>query len=94
PIEGAEIEIVTWSVKVEVKQNFTQSGTVSYGEHLIVPTIQRDVFDPSHGAMLPTGIFDRGTLQTGDRVAGPAIITERETSTIVTAPFDAVIQHD
>ncbi len=94
PIEGAEIEIVTWSVKVEVKQNFTQSGTVSYGKRVIAPALQRDVFDPSHGAMLPTGIFDRGTLQTGDRVAGPAIITERETSTIVTAPFDAVIQHD
>jgi N-methylhydantoinase A len=44
--------------------------------------------------MLPTGIFDRGSLASGDRVAGPAIITERETSTIVTAPFDAVIQHD
>ncbi len=94
PIEGAEIEIVTWSVKVEVKQSVTQSGTVSYGDRVIAPAQQRDVFDPSNGAMLPTGIFDRGTLQTGDRVAGPAIITERETSTIVTAPFDAVIQHD
>jgi N-methylhydantoinase A len=27
-------------------------------------------------------------------VAGPAVIVERETSTVVTSPFDAVIQSD
>lgn len=94
PIEGAEIEIVTWSVKVEVAQSSTESRAVIYGERTIEPKIQRDVFDPSTGAMLPTGIFDRDALNTSDRVTGPAIITERETSTIVTVPFDAVIQHD
>lgn len=94
PIEGAEIEIVTWSVKVEVAQSFTESRAVIYGERTIEPKIQRDVFDPSTGAMLLTGIFDREALNAADRVTGPAIITERETSTIVTAPFDAVIQHD
>lgn len=94
PIEGAEIEIVTWSVKVEVAQSFTESRAVIYGERTIEPKIQRDVFDPSTGAMLLTGIFDREALNAADRVTGPAIITERETSTIVTAPFDAVIQYD
>lgn len=94
PIEGAEIEIVTWSVKVEVAQSFTESRAMIYGERNIKPKIQRDVFDPSTGAMLLTGIFDREALNAADRVTGPAIITERETSTIVTAPFDAVIQHD
>lgn len=94
PIEGAEIEIVTWSVKVEVSQEKAPSGSVIYGERIVEPASQRDVFDPSAGKMLPTGIFDRETLAVADRVIGPAIIVERETSTIVTAPFNAVIQND
>ena len=29
-----------------------------------------------------------------DRVSGPAVVVERETSTVVTAPFDVVMQSD
>ena len=33
-------------------------------------------------------------VRAGDRVTGPAVIVERETSTMVTATFDAVMQSD
>ncbi|RVD30904.1 hydantoinase/oxoprolinase family protein, partial [Mesorhizobium sp. M4B.F.Ca.ET.019.03.1.1] len=58
------------------------------------PTTTREVFDPVSGAPRSYGIVERDTLCTGDRVAGPAVIVERETSTVVTTSFDAVIQSD
>ncbi|TIT58921.1 MAG: hypothetical protein E5W60_21485, partial [Mesorhizobium sp.] len=54
----------------------------------------RAVFDPASGAPQTYGIIDRETLCAGDRVAGPAVIVERETSTVITTSFDAVIQSD
>ena len=38
-------------------------------------------------------ISQRG-LSPGDRIPGPAVIVERETSTVVTSPFDVVMQGD
>ena len=54
----------------------------------------RKVFDPAMGDMLDTAIVERTTMKTGDRISGPVIIVERETSTVVTSPFDAVMQGD
>ena len=54
----------------------------------------RPVFDPTAGRMLPTAIVDRDALRPGARLSGPAVVVERETSTIVTSPFDVVMQHD
>ena len=51
-------------------------------------------FDPARGAALATAILARDSLAPGARVEGPAVIVEAETSTIVTSPFDAVIQPD
>jgi N-methylhydantoinase A len=44
--------------------------------------------------MRPAGIIERAALRAGDHVAGPAIIVESETSTLLTALFDAVVQAD
>ena len=52
------------------------------------------MFDPAVGAMQTYGIVERQSLASGDRVSGPAVIVERETSTVVTTLFDAVIQSD
>lgn len=93
-VEGPEIEFVTFSVKVQdirpeaARIRLQQDGSAA------VAVATRKVFDPARGEELDTAIFARDTLSSGDRVFGPAIIVETETSTIVTSPFDAVIQSD
>jgi N-methylhydantoinase A len=93
-LDGLEIEIVTWSVKVQderpppARQRLVRDGAVHR------PAAARKVFDPAEGAFLQTGIVERTGLRPGDKVEGPAIIVERETSTVVTSPFDAVLQED
>jgi N-methylhydantoinase A len=93
-IDGSEIEFVTWSVKAQDRRPEPEKvALVHDGKPAEIET-SRDVFDPSEGAYLQTAIVPRNTLQTGERVVGPAVIVESETSTIVTSPFDAVVQDD
>lgn len=93
---GLEIEIVTLSVKVESRQPAPAPHDLSTGTPAPVPAGQgeRAVFDPDTGEMMPSAIVARSALVPGQRIAGPAVIVERETSTVVTSPFDAVLQSD
>ncbi|EXL02233.1 MULTISPECIES: hydantoinase/oxoprolinase family protein [Aquamicrobium] len=91
---GLEIEIVTWSVKAQVKRTVPDRQAIVAATRDHSPSMMREIFDPSTGAMRTSAIVERAALSVGDRVKGPAVITERETSTVVTAPFDAVMQSD
>lgn len=44
-----------------------------------------------HSGSLPAGVFDRESLQPGDRIAGPAIITEQVSTTIVDPGWKAEV---
>ncbi|RWE76069.1 hydantoinase/oxoprolinase family protein [Mesorhizobium sp.] len=93
-LDGLEIEIVTWSVKATDVRPAVTRHELTTGRKKSEPTTTRVVFDPATGAPQTYGIVERDTLCVGDRVAGPAVIVERETSTVVTTSFDAVIQSD
>ena len=93
-VEGPEIEFVTFSVKAQdVRPGGERHALISAGSSIDTP-VTRDVFDPAAGAPLKTAIVERSTIRVGERVTGPAVIVERETSTIVTSPFDAIVQSD
>ncbi|TJV71398.1 MAG: hydantoinase/oxoprolinase family protein [Mesorhizobium sp.] len=93
-LDGLEIEIVTWSVKATDVRPAVTRHELTTGRKKSEPTTTRAVFDPATGAPRTYGIVERDTLCAGDRVAGPVVIVERETSTVVTTSFDAVIQSD
>ena len=94
PIEGPDVEIVSWSVKASSPllpvQPVQQIGA-SYRAHEVS---RREVFDVVSGGFVDAGIFQREELQPGARVDGPAIIAERETSTFVSSSFTATVQSD
>ncbi|WP_440981471.1 hydantoinase/oxoprolinase family protein [Shinella sumterensis] len=93
-VEGPEIEFVTWSVKAQDVRPEGERFTLETEGSAVCASTARAVFDPASGKTLETAIVPRETLSPGARVAGPAVIVERETSTVVTSPFDAVIQID
>lgn len=93
-LSGLEIEIVTISVKAADVRPAPEAATLTYGSRSVAAPQSRMVFDPSSARALKTGIIARESLAPGDRVAGPAVVVERETSTVVTAPFDVVMQPD
>ena len=91
-LNGLEIEIVTWSIKASDEVSKPKPIAVQNSGVGINPPALRDVFDPAQGVLAASAIVPRTGLKPGDMVLGPAIIFEDETSTIVTSPFDAVIQ--
>ena len=52
---------------------------------------QRPFFDGRAGSTIDVPLYRRERMEAGVRVPGPAIIAEDETSTFVTASFDARI---
>lgn len=93
-LDGLEIEIVTLSVKAQDERAAPARVAITRARDLAPVTTTREVFDPAQGRTLTTAIIERDALQPGSRVAGPAVIVERETSTVVTSPFDVVMQAD
>jgi N-methylhydantoinase A len=95
-MDGLEIEIVTWSVKAQDQRPAPDRVDLTPDGPDTPPAIAatRPVFDPVRGTDLPTAILDRAALSPGLRVRGPAVIVERETSTVVTSSFDVVMQGD
>ena len=49
------------------------------------------VYDPASGEFLDVPIYWRPDLEPGARIAGPAILAENDTSTVVSPVFDAQI---
>jgi N-methylhydantoinase A len=90
-IPGVDVEILSWVLTV--------SAPVAAGEDTPAPLVpstpapksRRRVFDPVAGAFLDFAIFARRDLAPGATIAGPAIIVEDETSTVISPRFDAVI---
>ncbi|MBC2837587.1 hydantoinase/oxoprolinase family protein [Paragemmobacter straminiformis] len=93
-LDGLEIEVVTFSVKAQDQRQPPDRHSLTRVGRTVAPPATRAVFDPASGTSRETGIVDRATLPAGARVIGPAVIVERETATVVTSPFDAVMQDD
>ncbi|WP_222318441.1 hydantoinase/oxoprolinase family protein [Rhizobium leguminosarum] len=93
-IEGLDIEIVSWSVKASSPlPPVERIPSVAEG-NIVQPGKTRRLFEASQGAYLEAGIHERTGLKSGDVIKGPAVIVERETSTVLTSSFNAIVQHD
>jgi N-methylhydantoinase A len=54
----------------------------------------RKAYFPSAGGFVDTAVFDRYRLETGDRVDGPAIVEERESTVVVPPGARCVVRGD
>lgn len=93
-IEGLDIEIVSWSVKASSPLPPVARVAAIGDGSVVTPAKTRRLFEAAQGAFLDAGIHERDDLKPGDIVKGPAIVVERETSTMLTAAFKAIVQND
>jgi N-methylhydantoinase A len=91
PIPGVEIEILSWVLSLSAPSEGTlaTAGTVKPAQ--AKPTARRRVFDPASGAFIDTPVYERALLSPGAQIKGPAVITEDDTTTVVSPSFDANI---
>jgi N-methylhydantoinase A len=90
-IPGQDAEAITWSVTVSSKR--TPARKVQKTTSTRVPQAMgvRTVFDATLGKLIKAKVYWRFDMRAGNRIKGPAIIAEHETSTIVGSRFLAHI---
>jgi N-methylhydantoinase A len=91
PIPGAAIEVLSWSVLLSTHTQRMEATARVADKRAPSPDCSRAFFDGRAGAFVDVPVYRRARLQAGVRVPGPAIIAEDETSTLITASFDARI---
>jgi len=93
-IDGLDVEIVSWSLRATSKVAPPQriGITAKTGEAKVRGT--REIFDAQEGSYQTASIVARADMQSGEFISGPAVITERETSTIITASREVIMQAD
>jgi N-methylhydantoinase A len=91
PIPGVEIEILSWVIAVGAPAEGKLAVASEIKASVPAPKSRRRVFDPASGEFLDVPIYWRPELAPGARIAGPAVIAENDTSTVVSPVFDAQI---
>ena len=91
-IPGVEVEVLSWVLLL------SGPAPVDDGEpppepprYTPQPARRRPVFDSDSADFIEVAIYERAALVAGAVIAGPAIIVEDETSTVVSRAFDARI---
>ena len=91
-IPGVEVEILSWVLLLSAPPPAEPAAVPpSPTPHTPEPARHRPVFDPELGEFVTVAIYDRRDLKPGAQIAGPAVIVEDETSTVVTRLFDATV---
>ncbi len=89
PVPGSDVEVMSYAVSVA-----TVAAAVAEPAPVRRPAAAprtQAVRDPATGAVADWLVYDRDTLAPGVRIAGPAIIAEDETSTLVGAAWHATM---
>lgn len=93
-VDGLDIEITSWSVKGSTEVPVPALVDEVSGKSAPKANGSRPLFDPVSGTFLDAQTVERAAFEAGQALEGPALITERETSIIVPAGFDACMQSD
>jgi N-methylhydantoinase A len=90
-IPNVEIEILSWVLALSAPAEGRLANAAMEETGDTKPRSRRNLFDPERAEFGEVPIYWRDDLAPGARIKGPAVIAERETSTVVGARFDARI---
>ncbi|MBX9619978.1 MAG: hydantoinase/oxoprolinase family protein [Hyphomicrobiales bacterium] len=93
-VAGMDVEITVWSVNAATPPaGVTRVEAVRAGG-APARSGERTLFDAALGRSGPAGVFSRAAFAAGHRIAGPAVITEDETTIIIPASRSATALAD
>jgi len=93
-IDGLAVEITNWALNVATPVPPVPRVTPPSKRKPVRSTWTREIFDAGRRETLTASELPRSGMAPGDSIDGPAVITEDETTTIVTAAFRATMQPD
>jgi N-methylhydantoinase A len=90
-IPGVDIEVVSWALSLRAPVELAVEAPQPAQPYVPQPSGRRPLFDPGRGETIEVEVYRRADLRPGAQIAGPALIVEDETSTVVSPAFDATI---
>ena len=91
PIPGVDIEILSWVVTISAPAHGELASAMPVRPNEPKARARRPLFDPQAGEFQNVPIHWRGDLGPGAKIAGPAVIAEDDTSTVVSPMFEAQV---
>ena len=88
-IPGSDVEVVTWSVTVATRPPLPMRSELPVATTDKDPGSFSDAWEPGRGELCPFARHWRFDLVPGERVIGPALIAENETTVVVPAGWNA-----
>jgi N-methylhydantoinase A len=92
-IDGVDIEVLSWTLTISAPptglREVPEAG--SEGHSATHPAGSQRLFDPARQQYVDAPVYLRERLQPGNRLTGPALITESQTTTVVSSRYEAVI---
>ncbi len=89
PVPGMQIEILNWAVQVATPDAAVPEMLSTPALTTMTPSETRPIICDVDGQTKQAGFVARATLNPGDRVCGPTLIHEPQTTTLVSADFSA-----
>ena len=83
--------MVSWALSLRAPVELAVDTPQLTEPYVAQPSGRRPLFDPGTGETIEVEVYRRADLRPGARIAGPALIVEDETSTVVSPAFDASI---
>lgn len=93
-IDDLPIEAVSWSVRVASVQDRPAMLELIETGRPVETADRRTIFDPVTGTDLESAIIRREAMKPGESALGPAVIVERQTTTVLASHHRAVMQTD
>jgi N-methylhydantoinase A len=90
-VPGVEVEILAWSIAMSASTRAARPTPSAPSQSRPPARERRQLFDGLAGEFHDVAVHWRDDLAPGSMIAGPAVIAEAQTATIVSATFDAHI---
>ncbi len=86
-VPAMDIEILSWTLVVSAVTHNPHTSVADVVDHDAIPESTRPLFDGHTGGFVDASVFDRRSLKPGARFLGPCVVTEGQTTTVVTSRF-------
>jgi N-methylhydantoinase A len=90
-IPGLDVEVLSWSLRLATAGARIELCPAALADLPAKPADHVAVTDPATGGLERIALYNRSELMPGSTIAGPALIVEDETTTMVTKSFIARI---
>jgi N-methylhydantoinase A len=90
-IPGLDVEVLSWTLTVKSVVPEPEPAPETAARPAPAPHGRREVFDSATETTVEAPVYARAELEPGCRVAGPALIVEDQTTTVVSSAFEAEV---